>query len=1094
MSNLKKVVALALALALVMTMFAGATIKSKLPVVDADQFTEAQLDAAALLKPLGVLAGMGADELGAGTVTRAQMVAFIYRLINGGDNGVQAYYTKTSQYSDVDPEAWYAPYLNWAYAAKVAYGYGATFGPEDPVTGAQAAAMLVRLLGKDASGNDYALKAEANAIALQLDNGIETKGLYENALARGDMFILLANALKTPYVDKVGLTTIAEKYFDLEIVKGAILLGEDAIGANGYSVFAFRVDTLGNVKYFWTDLLCVEEDSTVFEDYGCKYTLLVSKSQDVQGYRRLYAAYEEDQGNYYKVVTGTVDDGKLVFEKDATKTKKQNVFYDDHCFFYVGGKLSTREAFEASYGVANAAQYKLIDNDGDGKYEFAIIERLSLANLKLETITAKVTAVNADGSVVTLTTADGKEYKVTVGEFWDKDLKVVLDNAADINYALGINQLGYAPYAAISDVYYDFGIAGDYLFTISISKDTKFAGSYGIFVSWSTPLTMYKNMPYGLFVNENSEYFWAYVSTVNEAPAAFMAATTLGNSLIYFTDGDASDDVVSFDTAVFWNNNYTYREIFPFIFSADNAAKTDLTVDFPMNVVSKLYGKETVDYSKLAKFGSIYAVFDINPGDPDGDEDPADAIKYWDVKAQAYADVPAATLIDTSANRTLDGFPMANYKDIEGKYVAKIESSDVFYGVEDLDECNGFVFVTDASITVSITGGDDDAFADELQIYRRNGFWHLRAYADIAAMDAESVKILWNGYEIEKNADDEWVINLGDGTDPEEAYNENPEGYRLAELIKGFKDDVFTEKVDAAIAAFVKANDGEEKAIVAYDYRIKIDAGVVFAYGTVVNNANHDTDPRGGRVTDALEARWVAYDVKTFNSDFGLGATGNDTVPFGATFDEMIFTKIGGTYYVKALKISDIDAEHLPYGWLAPNGYELVLFGGFAGGVNTDGWGVKLVTMSKDGIKAETVYTKVGLGGAVAGDVLLVKRDANGAIVELVAVSTDYKDYLSYAGFNFKLSGTGTLIAADRVCGYNFPRDSYGVKDKDGQGDYFEIAVGSGKTIYYVLQATGEGTFDEVFKYTTEYPKDLEGSPVTILTAGNFVFVIIGNK
>ena len=95
MSNLKKVVALALALALVMTMFAGATIKSKLPVVDADQVTDAQLSAAALLKPLGVLAGMGADELGAGTVTRAQMVAFIYRLINGGDNGVQAYYTKT---------------------------------------------------------------------------------------------------------------------------------------------------------------------------------------------------------------------------------------------------------------------------------------------------------------------------------------------------------------------------------------------------------------------------------------------------------------------------------------------------------------------------------------------------------------------------------------------------------------------------------------------------------------------------------------------------------------------------------------------------------------------------------------------------------------------------------------------------------------------------------------------------------------------------------------------------------------------------------------------------------------------------------------
>ena len=350
MSNLKKVLALALALAMVMTMFAGASIKTVLDVKDADQFTDAQLQAAGLLQPLGVLAGMGADELGAGKVTRAQMVAFIYRLTNGGDDGVDSYYSKTSQYKDVDPEAWYAPYLNWAYASKVAFGYtDGTFGVNDNITGAQAAAMLVRLLGKEASGNDYALQAQSHAIALGLDEGITTKGLYENALDRGDMFILLANTLMCEVKD----TTIAEEVFDLEIIEGAILLGVDSIGKNDYAVFSFRIGTAGNVIKFWTDILCVEEDVDVSEDIGCKYTLLVSKSQNVQGYRTLYAAYEEENNDYYTTVTGTVDDGKLVFEKDATATKKQNVFYDKHCVFYVDEKISDRKTFEAAYGKAN---------------------------------------------------------------------------------------------------------------------------------------------------------------------------------------------------------------------------------------------------------------------------------------------------------------------------------------------------------------------------------------------------------------------------------------------------------------------------------------------------------------------------------------------------------------------------------------------------------------------------------------------------------------------------------------------------------------------------------------------------------------------
>ena len=91
MRYLRRTAAFALVLAMLLTALAGAGIKAELPVVDAQAFTEKQQTAAALLMPLGIVAGTDTDTLGAGSVTRAQMVAFIYRLVNGGNKGVENY-------------------------------------------------------------------------------------------------------------------------------------------------------------------------------------------------------------------------------------------------------------------------------------------------------------------------------------------------------------------------------------------------------------------------------------------------------------------------------------------------------------------------------------------------------------------------------------------------------------------------------------------------------------------------------------------------------------------------------------------------------------------------------------------------------------------------------------------------------------------------------------------------------------------------------------------------------------------------------------------------------------------------------------------
>ena len=1078
MSNLKKVLALALALAMVMTMFAGASIKTVLDVKDADQFTDAQLEAAGLLQPLGVLAGMGADELGAGKVTRPQMVAFIYRLTNGGDDGIDAYYSKTSQYKDVDTEAWYAPYLNWAYASKVAFGYtDGNFGVNDYVTGAQAAAMLVRLLGKEASGNDYALQAQSHAIALGIDDGITTKGLYENVLNRGDMFIMLANTLMCEVKDGKGnITTIAEKVFDLEIIEGAILLDVASIGKNDYSVFSFRIGTAGDVKYFKSGILCVEEDVDISEDIGCKYTLLVSKSQDVQGYRTLYAAYEEEDGKYYKVVTGTVDDGTLVFEKDATATKKQNVFYDDHCVFYVDEKVSDRATFEAAYGKANWGVYKLIDNDGDGKYEFAIIERLTYAQLGVKTVTAKVTAISAKGAL-TLTTEDGTVYAgLKYGTYASTNsngtFKAWVDTTETIQYALGIKQPGYLPFTGISDVYYDFDIVyntektAGYVFAVKVSEKTAFAGNYGIFVQWSSPVTMYKNMAYAQFVNEKNEYFWAYVSEVNENRTVYVGDPDLENTLVYFTDGDYSDDVVSFYTANYWNANQTYNWYEAFEWEYDVTTNKDVV--FTENVVSELMAKETVNYSKLAKYGKILAVMDL-------DKD-ATGFEYWNTWTQKYVFVNKNDTIEMSNRKiTVDGteYAVEDYKSIQGYRFYKVSDSHEFYGIEDIDECVGFVFLTDADITITL---DVDPFDGEsFQIYMANGFWHLRNYVSV---DEDDIKptIMWGKFKLVQGRDvpgvqtdnmaDVWGIVLPDGTDPGEDFS-GAEFVPMYEIIKGFDDTIFSEKVAEYIASLKKNASGDIRS--AYTL-LNANNGVVFAYGATVMNGMK---------------RWVAFNADTFNSRFFADET-DDPEFEDDVHDELIYTVLGGKTYVKAMKITAEDINLLPYGWIGNDGYELVVFAGFTGAVNTNGWQIEVLTLSAEGVKSEKIYTRIGMGGADEGDLLLIKKDAEGFVTEITAVGGDitgYLDYIEGLG-NIIFAGSGTISSATSFWGEDF------------RGNYYEVKLDTKKTVVYVEIDDGadnvDGTSDDVYVgYSNEYKKDYKDCAGFALETTNFILVAV---
>lgn len=97
------------------------------------------LDAVRYVYQNGVMTGMSQTMFSPDTnLTRAQMVQILYNL-----EGRPA--VSYSGFADVAADAWYASAVAWAKSTGVVQGYDeSTFGPEDTLTRAQAAAILMR--------------------------------------------------------------------------------------------------------------------------------------------------------------------------------------------------------------------------------------------------------------------------------------------------------------------------------------------------------------------------------------------------------------------------------------------------------------------------------------------------------------------------------------------------------------------------------------------------------------------------------------------------------------------------------------------------------------------------------------------------------------------------------------------------------------------------------------------------------------------------------------------------------------------------------------------------------------------------------------
>ena len=268
MRNLKKILALALALVMSLSLMATAN-----AFTDDDSINDTYETAVTVLSGLKVFQGYDDGSfLPQGAITRAEVAAIIYRIVTGDVADTQVgIYADYNKFDDVASTSWYAGYVNFCANAEYIKGYDArTFGPNDPVTGYQALAMILRALGYDKNGEFTGTNWTIQTAAVGEQRGITkniTAGTLNVPATREVVAEILFRAIlvnKVNYTPAFGYTeddtSIGYDTFKLEEIEGVVVANEYADLYSGSPMKAGRTEMIVDGNSYVIDYTSTLED------------------------------------------------------------------------------------------------------------------------------------------------------------------------------------------------------------------------------------------------------------------------------------------------------------------------------------------------------------------------------------------------------------------------------------------------------------------------------------------------------------------------------------------------------------------------------------------------------------------------------------------------------------------------------------------------------------------------------------------------------------------------------------------------------------------------------------------------------------------
>ncbi|WP_066633967.1 S-layer homology domain-containing protein [Desulfolucanica intricata] len=306
------------------------------------------------------------------TITRAEFAAIVVRELNLGDNFTAA----DTKFTDVSADShWAGGYINVAVGQGILKGYpDGTFKPDAPVTYAEAATMLVRMLGYSPAvdENNWPASYISRAASIGITNGVRVSA--NDAALRGDVMMMAANSLDANIMKQVGWGTEVR----YEVMDGSNGNKEESILTEYWDIDVYddKDEYLTVTGVARTDISGLEPDEITFDGpdgkaHGGTYDVVeYFNPNDFLG-EEVEAWIDEDDDIVYYIATSSnqsvVIDTFDKFQDNKTNIKLNNGddydIDDDAVIYYNLNKETGFSKWVKDNNIGDDALVKLVLNN-----------------------------------------------------------------------------------------------------------------------------------------------------------------------------------------------------------------------------------------------------------------------------------------------------------------------------------------------------------------------------------------------------------------------------------------------------------------------------------------------------------------------------------------------------------------------------------------------------------------------------------------------------------------------------------------------------------------------------------------------------------